>query len=76
MDIKTYSLEIDSINQDLEILINRKIYEIDTVPGNPTCNKVGTRLQSKINILLNKIAQNQSGDIEKAAACLNNNKQE
>lgn len=44
-DVKM-SFLIQSIQNDIALLKNKHIYELDRVPGNPSCNTLGTRLEN------------------------------
>ncbi len=65
MDIRTqYSLEIQTIQNDLTILINSQVYEIEKCPGVPSVSTVGKRLLKNLNDLLGKIDHGKPGMIE------------
>ena len=67
-----YTLEIQSIYQDIEVLKKGQIYELDRVSGIPRCSTVGRRLEEKLTILLSKIERDVDGSIETAAEIIQN----
>lgn len=67
-----YTLEIQSIWQDIEVLKKGQIYELDRVPGVPRCSTVGQRLEEKLTTLLSKIEQDVDGSIETVAEIIQN----
>lgn len=67
-----YTLEIQSIYQDIEVLKKGQIYELDRVPGIPRCSTVGRRLEEKLTTLLSKIEQDVDGSIETADEIIQN----
>lgn len=67
-----YTLEIQSIWQDIEALKKGQIYEIDSVPGVPQCSTIGRRLEERFTALLAKIELDAEGDIETVAEIVQN----
>ncbi len=71
-----YCLELQEIGGMLTQLKNGQIYEADPVPGNPKCSTIGANLQQKLEELLYKIENDRIGNIEVAAAILDNQKED
>jgi quinolinate synthase len=64
---KRYNHEINVIDNILHDLEERRIYEIDRVPGVPMCSTMSNNLKEKIYELLNKINNNEPGFSEQVA---------
>ncbi len=67
-----YTLEIQSIWQDIEALKKGQIYEIDSAPGVPRCSTIGRRLEERFAALLAKIELDAEGNIETLAEIAQN----
>lgn len=68
MDIqKRYSSELNKINSFLTDLERGRIYELTHTPGDASYTTLSGHLKESISSLLNKIENNEPGNIEKAA---------
>lgn len=67
-----YSLEIQIIRQIIESLKAGQVYEIQNVPGVPRVSTVGTKLEEKFDLLIEKLDREVPGNIEIAAHILEN----
>lgn len=65
-----YCLELQDIQNDIEILKNKQLYEIQHLVGTPSCVTLGERLERKISDLLNKIDSDLPGSLEVTAEML------
>ena len=74
MELKEkYSIEIQDIQSDLDILMRKQIYEVEKRPGVPSVSKVGERLCENLNKLLYKIENDKPGSIEEFAEYFRDN---
>lgn len=67
-----YSLEIQIIRQIIESLKAGQVYEIQNTPGVPRVSTVGTKLEEKFDLLIEKLDREVPGNIEIAAHILEN----
>lgn len=59
-----YTLEIQALESDIELLKNGNIYEVDHIPGSPKYYTIGRRMEDNLRNLIQKMDANAPGDIE------------
>lgn len=52
---ETINFKIQKIYNDLQLLKDRHVYELDSVPGIPKCETLATRMEENMNAVVSEL---------------------